>query len=181
MGGSGASRIGIRRAERYGALYLMAPCCQSPTGARGLTGEQVTQLEALQSAAAASSLPFGLRGTLALASAWSPNPAKPPLFIDLPVDATGKERPEILAKWTANAPLAFLDQYVSEVRKYRAIALDVGDKDGLVADTRRMHEALLAQGIANSFEIYPGDHTSHLAVRMQDHVLPFFGRHLSFN
>jgi hypothetical protein len=44
-----------------------------------------------------------------------------------------------------------------------------------------MHEALLAQGIANSFEIYPGDHTSHLAVRMQDHVLPFFGRHLSFN
>ncbi|HUG72442.1 MAG TPA: alpha/beta hydrolase [Steroidobacteraceae bacterium] len=181
MGGYGASRIGIRRAERYGALYLMAPCCQSPTGARGLTGEQVAQLEALQSAAAASSLPFGLRGTLALASAWSPNPAKPPLFIDLPVDATGKERPEILAKWTANAPLAFLDQYVSRVRKYRAIALDVGDKDGLVADTRRMHEALLAQGIANSFEIYPGDHTSHLALRMQDHVLPFFGRHLSFN
>jgi enterochelin esterase-like enzyme len=181
MGGYGASRIGIRRAERYGALYLMAPCCQSPTGTRGMTGEQVAQLQALPSAAAGSSLPFLLRGTLALASAWSPNPAKPPLFIDLPVDADGKERPEILAKWTANAPLAFLDQYVSSVRKYRAIALDVGDKDGLVADTRRMHEALLAQGIANTFEVYPGDHTSHLAFRMQDHVLPFFGRNLSFS
>lgn len=181
MGGYGASRIGIRRAERYGALYLMAPCCQSPSGARGLTAAQVTQLESLKTAEEAASLPFGLRGTLALASAWSPNPAKPPLYIDLPVDATGKERPEILAKWTANAPLAFLDQYVSKVRKYRAIALDVGDKDSLVADTRRMHEALLAQGIANTFEVYPGDHTSHVAFRIQDNVLPFFGRNLSFS
>jgi enterochelin esterase-like enzyme len=180
MGGYGASRIGIRRAERYGALYLMAPCCQSPSGTRGITAAQVAQLEALPSTEAASSLPFGLRGTLALASAWSPNPRKPPLYIDLPVTADGKERPEILAKWAANAPLAFLDQYVSKVRKYRAIALDVGDKDGLVADTRSMHEALLAQGIPNTFEIYPGDHTSHVAFRVQDHVMPFFGRNLSF-
>lgn len=180
MGGYGASRIGIRRAERYGALYLMAPCCQSPSGARGLTAEQVKQIEALPSPAAAASMPFGLRGTLALASAWSPNPGKPPLFIDLPVDAEGKEQPEILAKWTANAPLAFLDQYVGKVRKYRAIALDVGDRDGLVADTRRLHEALQAQGIDSRFEVYPGDHTSHVALRMQDHVLPFFGRNLAF-
>ena len=181
MGGYGASRIGIRRAERYGALYLMAPCCQSAMGARGLNAEQVKQLEALPSAQAAASLPFGQRGTLALASAWSPNPANPPLYVDLPMDAQGKERPEIMAKWTANAPLAFLDQYVWKLRGYRGIALDVGDKDSLVADTRRMHEALQAQGIASTFEVYPGDHTSHLAFRVQDHVLPFFGRHLSFS
>jgi hypothetical protein len=49
-----------------------------------------------------------------------------------------------------------------------------------VADTRRMHEALLAQGIANTFEVYSGDHTSHVAFRFQQNVLPFFGRHLSF-
>jgi enterochelin esterase-like enzyme len=179
MGGYGASRIGIRRAERFGALYVMSPCCQTPQGSRGLTAEQVAQLQALPSAAASSSLPFGLRGTLALASAWSPNPARPPLFLDLPVDATAKERPEILAKWTANAPLAFLDQYVSRVRAYRGIALDVGDKDSLVEDTRRLHEALKAQGIASTFEVYPGTHTSHVAFRIQEHVLPFFGRTLS--
>jgi enterochelin esterase-like enzyme len=178
MGGYGASRIGIRRAERYGALYVMSPCCQSPQGGRGLTAEQVAQLSALPSPAASSSLPFGLRGTLALASAWSPNPAKPPLFLDLPVDAAGKERPEILAKWTANSTLAFLDQYVSKVRRYRAIALDVGDKDSLVEDTRKLHEALKAQGIPASFEVYEGNHTSHVAIRMQQHVLPFFGRNL---
>ncbi|MEO6186046.1 MAG: alpha/beta fold hydrolase [Steroidobacteraceae bacterium] len=180
MGGYGASRIGIRRAERYGALYLMAPCCQSPMGSRGMTAEHVAQLAAVPSLEAAGNLPFALRGTLAIAAAWSPNPAKPPLFIDLPVDTAGKEIPAITAKWTANAPLAFLDQYVSKVRKYRAIAMDVGDKDSLVGDTRRMHEALLALGIANTFEIYPGDHTSHVAFRIQENVLPFFGRSLSF-
>lgn len=181
MGGYGASRIGIRRAERYGALYVMAPCCQSPMGSRGMTAAQVAQLEAVTTTEAAGSLPFGLRGTLAIASAWSPNPNKPPLFVDLPLDSSGAERPEILAKWTANATLAFLDQYVSKVRKYRAIAMDVGDRDSLVADTRRLHEALLAQGIANTFEVYPGDHTSHVAFRVQDHALPFFGRNLSFS
>jgi enterochelin esterase-like enzyme len=179
MGGYGASRIGIRRAERFGALYVMSPCCQTPQGSRGLTVEQVAQLQALPSAAASSSLPFGLRGTLALASAWSPNPAKPPLYLDLPVDSAGKERPEILAKWTANAPLAFLDQYVSKVRQYRAIALDVGDKDSLVGDTRALHEALKAQGIPSTFEVYEGTHTSHVAFRIQQNVLPFFGRNLS--
>lgn len=180
MGGYGAARIGIRRAERFGALYVMSPCCQTPQGSRGLTAEQVAQLYALPSAAASASLPFGLRGTLALASAWSPNPARPPLFLDLPVDAAGRERPEIMAKWTANAPLAFLDQYVSKVRGYRAIAMDVGDKDSLVEDTRRLHEALEAQGIRNTFEVYEGTHTSHVAFRIQQNVLPFFGRNLSF-
>ena len=178
-GGYGASRIGIRRAERYGALYLMSPCCQSAMGSRGLTGEQIAQLEALPSPEAGSTLPFALRGTLALASAWSPNPARPPLFVDLPVDSSGKDRPDVLAKWTANAPLAFLDQYVWKVRRYRAIALDVGDKDTLLDDTRRMHEALRAQGIPSNFEIYQGDHTSHVAFRIQEHVLPFFGKNLS--
>jgi enterochelin esterase-like enzyme len=181
MGGYGASRIGIRRAERFGALYVMSPCCQSPLDSRGLTVAQVAQIQALPSAEASASMPFGLRGTLAIAAAWSPNPARPPLYLDLPVDTAGKDRPEILAKWAANAPLAFLDQYVSKVRKYRAIALDVGDKDGLRDDTRRMHEALLAQGIANDFEIYSGDHTSQVAFRIQDNVLPFFGRNLSFS
>ncbi len=180
MGGYGASRIGIRRAERYGALYLMSPCCQSALGSRGLTAEQVGAIEALPSVAAAADLPFASRGPLAIASAYSPNPRKPPLYVDLPVDSNGDERPDILAKWSANSPLAFLDQYIHKVRQYRAIALDVGDKDGLVGDTRKMHEALLAYDIPNTLDIYDGDHTNRLGFRMQDHVLPFFGRTLAF-
>ena len=48
--------------------------------------------------------------------------------------------PEILAKYAANAPLAFVDQYIGNLRQYRAIALDVGDQDGLRIDAGKLHE-----------------------------------------
>ncbi len=176
MGGYGAARLGIKHADLFGALYLMSPCCLAPMGSRGLTGEQVTKLEALPSAAAGTDLPFGLRGALAISAAWSPNPGKAPLYLDLPVDGRGQEKPTIMAKWTANAPLAFLDQYIGSVRRYAGIAMDVGNKDSLKDDTGRFHEALTAQGIASDLEIFEGDHTDHVAIRFQDHVLPFFGR-----
>ena len=86
----------------------------------------------------------------------------------------------MLAKWAANSPLAFLDQYVGNLRQYRAIAIDVGDQDGLRVDSGKLHDALISYGIAQDFEIYPGTHTSDVAVRFQEHVMPFFSKTLSF-
>jgi enterochelin esterase-like enzyme len=180
MGGYGAARIGIRRAERFGALYLMSPCCLTPLGSQGLGAKDVAVIAALPNVAAAKDLPFPRIGPLAIGAAFSPNPNKPPLFVDLPVDEKGNDRPTVIAKRAANAPLAFLDQYIHKVRKYRAIGMDVGDRDSLVSDTTKMHEALDAYGIANRFEVYKGTHTSRVAFRLQDVVLPFFGRSLSF-
>jgi hypothetical protein len=68
------------------------------------------------------------------------------------------------------------------MRRYRAIAIDVGDQDMLKTDAEKLHKALDLYGIANSFEIYPGTHTSHVAYRIQDEVIPFFANaqfHLS--
>ena len=53
-------------------------------------------------------LPFMLRAQLAVAAAWSPDPAKPPLYLDLP-GQVGVEQSEVLAKWAANAPLAITE------------------------------------------------------------------------
>ncbi|MEP7272057.1 MAG: esterase, partial [Acidobacteriota bacterium] len=36
-------------------------------------------------------------------------------------------------------------------------------------------------GIANSFEVYQGTHTSGMAVRFQTFVMPFFSKHLCFS
>ncbi len=47
-------------------------------------------------------------------------------------------------------------------------------------DAGKLHDALTSYGIANDFEIYPGTHTSDVAVRFQEHVMPFFSRTLSF-
>jgi len=179
MGGYGASRIGMRHADVFGALYMMSPCCLSPREPGQFGGEAEAALAQVKTIGDAKKLPWALRAQLATAAAWSPNPQKPPMFLDLPVE-NGVVRPDVLAKWTANAPLAFLDQYVSALGRYKAIAIDVGDRDGLKDDAAKLHAALDRYGLANSFEVYPGDHTSGVAVRLQEHVLPFFSRNLAF-
>jgi hypothetical protein len=54
----------------------------------------------------------------------------------------------------------------------------VGDQDGLRFDMAKLHRVLDDYGIANSFEIYHGTHTSAVADRFQNHVIPFFSKNL---
>lgn len=57
----------------------------------------------------------------------------------------------MIAKWAANAPLAFVDQYIGNLRQYKAISIDAGDQDGLRAGAAKLHEILDNYGIANTF------------------------------
>jgi len=178
MGGYGASRIGMKHADVFGALYIMSPCCMSARDAAvPFGGQGYDALATIKTAADTETLPFGLRAQLAVGSAWSPNPQNPPLYMDLPIGANEKS---VLAKWAANAPLAFVDQYIGSLRQYRAIAIDVGDRDELRIDAGKLHTLLEGYGIANGFEIYSGDHTSAVAFRFQDFVIPFFSKNLIF-
>lgn len=177
MGGYGAARIGMKHADVFGALYLMSPCCLSAREAFGLDEAALARVAAMKSPAESEGMPFGLRAQLAVGAAWSPNPKKPPLYLDLP-GGDEAQRNAVLAKWAANAPLAFVDQYIRDLKRYKAIAMDVGDQDGLKVDTESLHKILDSYGISNSFTIYPGTHTSHVAFRFQDNVLPFFSEHL---
>jgi len=179
MGGYGATRIAMKHADAFGSVYIMSPCCLSPRQAGPPNPELEKSLEAVKAPSDSASLPFFARAQLASASAWSPDPKSPPLYLELPTRA-GEPRPDVLAKWAANAPLAFLDQYVGGLRRYRAIAIDVGDQDRLKADSGKLHEALDRYGIANSFEVYPGTHTSKVADRFQNHVMKFFDQSLCF-
>ena len=177
MGGYGASRIGMKHADVFGSLYIMSPCCLAPRGSGPANPANEEALAAVKTPADSAKLPFGLRAQLASAAAWSPNPYNPPLYLDLP---TGSNQQEVLAKWAANSPLAFVDQYVQDLRQYRAIAIDVGDMDNLKAGASKLHDVLTNYGITHDFEIYAGTHTSNVAVRFQENVMPFFSRTLSF-
>ena len=179
MGGYGTARIGMKHPDMFGAIYMMSPCCLSARMAAPIDPQAAAALEAVKSPADSASLPFMLRAQLATAAAWSPDPKNPPLYLDLPTK-NGVAQPEVLARWAANAPLAFVDQYVGNLRQYRAIAIDVGDQDGLKVDAGKLHEILDDYGIANSFQIYPGTHVSNVAFRVQDFVIPFFSQHLVF-
>jgi enterochelin esterase-like enzyme len=177
MGGYGASRIGMKHSDVFGSLYIMSPCCMASRGAGPSNPETDKALEAVKTPEDSAKLPFGLRAQLASAAAWSPNPKNPPLYLDLP-SKDGVVQQDVLAKWAANAPLSFVDQYIGNLRQYKAIAIDVGDQDGLRVGAAKLHEILDSYGVANTFEIYPGTHTSAVAVRFQNFVMPFFGKNL---
>jgi len=179
MGGYGTTRIGMKHADVFGSLYVMSPCCLSPRAAGPANSEIEKALEAVKTPEDSAKLQFFARAQLASAAAWSPDPKNPPLYLDLPTN-NGEPQPEVLAKWTANSPLAFIDQYIGNLRRYRAIAIDVGDQDGLRVDTEKLHDVLDKYGIANSFELYSGTHTSKVADRFQNHVMPFFSKNLCF-
>src|ERR1039457_4118349 len=178
-GGYGATRIGMKHADVFGSLYIISPCCLSPRPAGPANAEMSKTLVAVKTPGVAARLPFCARAQLATAGAWSPDRKNPPLYLGLPTK-DGDPKPDILAKWPANAPLAFVDQYIGALRQYRAIALDVGDQDGLRVDTAKLHDVLDRYGIANSFEVYSGTHTSKVADRIQNHVMPFFSQNLCF-
>ena len=189
MGGYGASRIGMKHPDVFGALYLMSPCCLSPmsTGGAGpidqakeraLASEKKVS-EATSPADLATQSPGFGAAQYASAAAWAPDPKKPPLYFDLPTK-DGIPQPEITAKFAANAPLIFVDQYIGNLKQYRAISMDVGDQDGLRFDAIKLHGILDSYGVSNSFEIYSGTHTSAVADRFQNHVLPFFSKNLCF-
>jgi enterochelin esterase-like enzyme len=189
MGGYGATRIGMKHSDVFGSLYIMSPCCLSPmTGGgpgpvddmkqRAIESEKRADLAKSPAELAAASPGFAA-APYATAAAWAPDPENPPLYFDLPT-RDGVPQPEIIAKLTANAPLAFVDQYIGNLKQYRAIAMDVGDQDGLRFDATRLHRVLDSYGILNTFTIYPGTHTSAVADRFQNFVMPFFSKNLCF-
>ncbi len=180
MGGYGTARIGMRHPQVFGAIYMMSPCCLSPRAMTQADPAVEAQLEAVKTPEDSGKLPFMLRAQLATAAAWSPDPANPPLYLDLPVK-NGAVQQDVLNKWAANAPLAFVDQYIGNLRQYKAIAIDVGDQDGLRFDAAKLHDVLDSYHVANSFTIFPGTHTSNVAFRFQDFVIPFFSQNLAYD
>ena len=176
MGGYGAFRIGMRHPEVFSALYPMAACCMLDAGK---ASENLAIAETYKTRADVDALRYPDKSTMARAAAWSPNPNRPPLYFDLPVE-NGVERPEIQAKWLANSIFAMLDQYTHNLRMYKAIKFDVGDEDNLKASNQDLDAKLTEVGIEHTFEIYPGDHNNKVSERIETSVLPFFSEHLLF-
>jgi len=185
MGGYGAIRIGMKRPDVFSSIYALSSCCLSANiNPRADTLAAAEAIRTREDVARVGQEPRGGRGggwglvMLAQAAAWSPNPKNPPLYFDLPV-RNGEIQPAIVAKWVANAPLAMLDQYVPSLKRLRAFAIDIGDKDGLIGSNRELDEALTRFGVAHTFEVYDGDHVNKVGERIELKVLPFFATNLS--
>jgi hypothetical protein len=158
----------------------MSSCClaanRNPNPETMKASEAITTRE--QAEESARTPGFGPSVNLASAAAWSPNPKNPPLYLDLPVK-DGKVRPEIVAKWVSNAPLEMLEQHAENLKKYYAIAIDIGTADPLLNANKQLHDAMTRLRIPHSYEEYDGDHTNKVGERIELHVLPFFSKNLA--
>jgi len=180
MGGYGALRIGAKRPDVFLSLYLMSSCClnanRNPNPQAMAASDAIKTREQAVDAAAAPG--FGPSTSLASAAAWSANPNNPPLFLDLPVK-DGKVRPDIVAKWVANAPLETIDANVAALNRYYSVAVEVGLQDPLLASNQQLHEALTRNHVPHYYEEYEGDHTNKVRERIERNVLPFFSKNLA--
>jgi S-formylglutathione hydrolase FrmB len=182
MGGYGTLRLAMKYPEVYSSIYAMSSCClmNDPGAARPPARAPEQSQDKAEKAGPGRRGPGGFGNVLsAEAAAWSPNPQNPPKFFDLPTE-NGTVRPAIAAKWIANSPLAMLDQYISNLKEYRAFMLDVGLQDGLAASNQEMDASLSEVGVPHKFETYEGNHTNHVKDRFETSVLPFFSENLKF-
>jgi enterochelin esterase-like enzyme len=176
MGGYGTMRIGMKRPDVFGALFAMSSCClMNSAPSQSAVEQQIAQIESGEAS------PGGFANALkAQAAAWAPNPDNPPLYFDWPYK-NGEPQPLVQAKWAANSPLVFVDQYAPGLERYRAIYIDVGNEDPLSGDNMRLDEALTRLGVEHSFEVYDGNHVNRVAQRFREKVLNFFSANLDFD
>lgn len=118
MGGYGTLRIGMKQSHAFAALYAMSSCCLVNDPAGWLSGA------AGRGNPARGGAGQGRGGAMAnalsaQAAAWAPNPKNPPQFFDLPTK-DGEIQPLVAARWIANSPLVFVDQYALALRSMRA-------------------------------------------------------------
>ncbi len=179
MGGYGAMRIGQKYPEVFSSLYLLSPCCLEPSSNVPQDAAAQARLQAIQSQADLEKADFFTKATFASAAAWSPNPKKPPFYVDLPLEQ-GQVQPLVLAKWTANRPLATIDQQIFNIRKLKALAFDAGHEDrGIAASIKELDKVLDSYGIKHVYEEYQGDHINRVAERIGANLLTFFSENLA--
>jgi|SRR5882672_624879 len=176
MGGYGTLRLGMKAPGVFSILYAMSPCCLAPN--LDPDPQMFARAAGVHTPDDIAAADFLTKAMLASAAAWSPNPKNPPFYFDLPV-VDGKLVPETQAEWTANSPISMFHQYLPALKSYRAIGIDAGDEDQMIAGTVvTLHGLLDEYSIPHNYEIYPGDHINRIGTRLTTTVLPFFGARL---
>lgn len=177
MGGYGTIRIGERHPEIFSSIYLLSPCCLAPGAAR--SAEAISKIEAVKTPEDIAKADFMTKAALAYASAWSPNPTRPPFYTD-PIVTDGKINPAAELKWNANMPLTSIDQYITNLKKMKGIGFDAGDRDQpIAANIKTLHEVLDNYKIDHVYEEYQGDHINKIGERIRTKMLPFFSKNLA--
>ena len=108
--------------------------------------------------------------TYTLAACYSPNPDRPPFFVDLPVSyPSGELIQEVWDRWLSFDPVVNVHDRLDNLRKLSGILLDVGSEDdfNLQWGHRLLSHHLQKAGISHEAREYNGNHGGRHRERYQ--------------
>lgn len=190
MGGYGAIVLGMKHPDVFGAVYSLSACCTSLLADMGPSNAAWRQALKFRSRADFRTDSFNDVYAIALtamAAAFSPNPKRPPLFVDLPFQLENNllvPNGAAYARFQSNLPVNMVAGYTSNLLSLREIYIDYGVQEEfshIPAGSLALSRELSEHGIPHTFEVYRGDHNGRIPERLETRLLPFFSRVLRFD
>ena len=183
MGGHGAIKLGMKYPEVFSVVYGMNPAVLDWSGDLSIANPAFVSV--LTMTTRDEVLKGGLYpiGITCVAQAFSPNPKRPPFYVDLPFAPTGgKLQPAepAFSRWEDNFPTNMAKRYRTNLQKLRGLRFDTAWEDEFThipPTTRRLALTLTHLGVEHVFEEYNGDHRNRLwghSGRLSTTVLPYF-------
>ena len=184
MGGYGALKIAMKHPDVFSAVYASSACCLALTESDNDYSEQDIKaaIEA-RSWEDFNKLQFFSKAIIASAAAWSPNPANPPFYADLPFSYRKNDSSAIEARYkmAANIPLWMIDQNITNLRQLKGISFDVGTHEASIKRYNIQFSNLLKKNkIPHQFVFFEGGHVDQLKNQLEKNLLPFFSKTLKF-
>ena len=183
MGGYGAIKLGMKHPDVYSVVYAMNPAVLGL--GRDLTIENPAFASVLEMKTPEEALKGGIYplGIIVVGQAFSPNPDRPPFYVDFPYALVGGKLQPVepaFSRWQKNLPVNMVGEYRSNLSRLRGLRFDSGYEDEFThipPTARALSSALTAHGVEHVFEEYNGDHRNRLwgrTGRIATEVLPYF-------
>lgn len=192
MGGYGAMMLAMKHPDVFSVVYSLSPCCFGVEG--DLTSDNPAWLKTIRLTSKdqlknnpRSFDEFFQLAFVASSAAFSPNPSRPPFFVDFLYrerDGRLERDEEVFPRWKAKMPLYLVDENKENLLKLRGIFIDYGEKEQfshIRITAGLFSKALSERNIPHAFEVYPnGDHGNRVRQRLETRVFPFFNERLDF-
>jgi len=191
-GGYGALRLGMDHPDTFSLVAATAADCAFDVSIRPdlprfvatleASGGVETFIERFLDARRLSGSQIGAMMVLALAACYSPNPERPPVLADLPVDLrTAELVPDVWERWLEHDPVRRVAHQAEALASLRLLALDAGRRDEyhLQFGMRILARELDVAGVHHELEEFDDGHRG-IGYR-QENALLRIGAALSAN
>ena len=188
MGGYGAIKLGMLYPDVFSSVYALSPGLMAFVKEFGPNSDSFKELGKIKTSEELKKTYYP-KVLIAVGRAWSPNPAKPPFYCDVPFTYKGDSLivdNAVLEKWNQNMPVYMVDKYAGNLRKLKALKLDWGRNDAsrFSVQCGMFSQRLENLGIEHFAEEYIGTHGNKIWTtdgRVLNDLLPFFNEYLAFD